>query len=179
MITLAEPFKSLVVPFAGLAEAYVVKTLRDAGLSMQRIRPAVLALKKEIGTQDALLSGRLKTGGVELLYEYLDNPDSAPHSRSSLAVVRDKQRVFRDVVQEHLQTVTYSSEDMISSFYPAKFGGADVIDDSGVDEAVSRRVFATRPSRRIRALRAQNFSPRSLIWRALCGGRLSAQPQPS
>lgn len=133
LITLAEPFRSLVVPFAGLAEAYIVKTLRDAGLSMQRIRPAVLALKKEIGTQDALLSGRLKTDGVELLYEYLDHPDASPESPSALAVVRDKQRVFREVVEEHLQTVTYSAENMISSFYPAKYGGTDVIVDPRIN----------------------------------------------
>ncbi|WP_169923426.1 DUF433 domain-containing protein [Paramicrobacterium agarici] len=146
LITLAEPFRSLIVPFAGLAEAYVVKTLRDAGLSMQRIRPAVLALKKEIGTQDALLSGRLKTDGVELLYEYLDDPDASPDSESSLAVVRNKQRMFREVVQEHLQTVTYSPENMISRFYPAKFGGTDVIVDPRINagkptfESVGARV---------------------------------------
>lgn len=129
LITLAEPYNSLVVPFAGLAEAYIVKTLRDAGLPMQRIRPAVLALRKEIGAQEALLSGRLKTDGVEVLYEYLDDPDTSPDSSASLAVVRDKQRVFREVVEEHLQTVKYSAEDVISSFYPAKYGGADIIVD--------------------------------------------------
>ncbi|HUY51770.1 MAG TPA: hypothetical protein VMV92_39745 [Streptosporangiaceae bacterium] len=44
------------VPFIGLAEAYALTAFRQAGVPMQRIRPAIDALHHELGLQHALAS---------------------------------------------------------------------------------------------------------------------------
>ena len=47
------------VPFIGLAEAYTLAAFRNAGVPMQRVRPAVDALARELGLEHALASRRL------------------------------------------------------------------------------------------------------------------------
>ena len=44
------------VPFIGFAEAFVLSSFRRAGVPLQRIRPAVEVLEKEIGVEHALAS---------------------------------------------------------------------------------------------------------------------------
>jgi hypothetical protein len=51
------------VPFIGLAEAYALTAFRSAGVPMQRIRPAIDALYRELGLEHALASKRLYTDG--------------------------------------------------------------------------------------------------------------------
>ena len=55
------------VPFIGLAEAYALAAFRSAGVPMQRVRPAVDALARELGPEHALASRRLCTDGAEVL----------------------------------------------------------------------------------------------------------------
>jgi uncharacterized protein (DUF433 family) len=155
LITLAPNFGRLVVPFVGLAEAYVIASLKQAGLPMQRIRPAVEGLKAEMGLSEALLSSRLQTDGVEVLYEYVaeDLEDGA----AGLAVVRDKQLVFRDAVAQYLKTVSYSGDGLIESFMPRQYHSTVIVDPllnggqpsfvvSGVRvEDIARRVRAGEP----------------------------------
>lgn len=86
------------VSFNALAEGYIIESFRRAGLPMARIRPAVDVLRKEIGLEHALLSERLRTDGAEILIENGDR---------ELVVVRNKQGVFRDVVSEYLETISY------------------------------------------------------------------------
>jgi len=87
------------VPFNALAEGYIIESFRRAGLPLARIRPAIDVLRKEIGVESALLSERLKTDGAEILYENGDQ---------ELVVVRNKQGVFRDIVEHYLQTISYT-----------------------------------------------------------------------
>lgn len=47
------------VPFIGLAEAYALAAFRHAGVPMQRIRPAIDTLARELGLEHALASRRL------------------------------------------------------------------------------------------------------------------------
>ena len=42
------------IPFVGLAEALVLAAVRRSGVPMQRIRPALVQLQKEIGIEHAL-----------------------------------------------------------------------------------------------------------------------------
>lgn len=94
-----------VVPFVGLAETYVLNAFRHAGVPMQRIRPGLAQLAREMGVPAALASERLKTDGTELLYEYgAKDPASGI---SELVVVRNGQHVFTEVVEQYLQTITY------------------------------------------------------------------------
>jgi uncharacterized protein (DUF433 family) len=94
-----------VVPFVGLAEIYVLNAFRRAGVPMQRIRPALARLTEEMGLSAALASERLTTEGTELLYE---SGAADPLSGvSELVVVRNGQRVFTEVVERYLNTITY------------------------------------------------------------------------
>jgi hypothetical protein len=47
------------IPFIGLAEGYALGAFRHAGVPMQRIRPAIDALARELGLEHALASRRL------------------------------------------------------------------------------------------------------------------------
>lgn len=91
------------VPFLSLAEAYVVRTLLDTGVTMQHIRDTVTALRDRLGVDYALASRRLKTDGAVILWEH----EQDRGDESGLVVYANGQAVFRDVVAERLQTITY------------------------------------------------------------------------
>lgn len=122
LVTLAREHNRLRVPFLGLAEAYVLDAFRTAGIPMVRIRPAVESLKNGMGLPYALLSERLMTDGVEVLYDYVGDEAEAVEGRVGLAVVRgDKQVVFREAIEQYLQSVTYE-EGFMTSLEPRRFG---------------------------------------------------------
>lgn len=98
------------VPFIGLAEAVFLAALRSTRIPLQRIRPAVEEIQKEIGVDYALASKRLHTDGAELLWEVSAKTDLGPGERSALVVVRNGQYVFREVVEQYLQNITYGSD---------------------------------------------------------------------
>jgi uncharacterized protein (DUF433 family) len=120
----AQTFSRLSVPFVGLAEAYVIAALKKAGVPMQRIRPAVEAIRSEMGTAEALLSERLKTDGSEVLFDYVEDDGM---NRSGLAVVRNKQGVIPEVVNDYLQTISYSNG-LVESFRPIRYEGTVFVD---------------------------------------------------
>jgi uncharacterized protein (DUF433 family) len=96
------------IPFVGLSEALVLAAVRKAGVPLQRIRPALDVLTRELGVEHALASRRLYTDGAELLFDYAEtsgDPD-APAARE-LVVVRKQQYVFAPVVERYLQLITY------------------------------------------------------------------------
>jgi uncharacterized protein (DUF433 family) len=97
------------IPFVGLTEAYVLAAFRNAGVPMQRIRPAVRRLEEEMGLTQALASERLRTDGAEVLWDYGQETDDQAEKEAvgDLVVVRNGQLVFRSVVQDYLQRVTY------------------------------------------------------------------------
>jgi len=111
--------RGFTVPFDALAEGYIVESFRRAGLPMARIRPAVEILRNELGLEHALRSERLKTDGAEILFENGDR---------DLVVVRNRQGVFRDVVSQYLQTISYS-DGVIDSLRLPTYESAGVIVD--------------------------------------------------
>jgi uncharacterized protein (DUF433 family) len=83
----------------------VLAAFRRSGVPLQRIRPALTALRKEIALEHALASESLFSDGAEILYDYAEQqglPEVA-----DLVVVRSGQRVFVNVVAEYLQRITY------------------------------------------------------------------------
>lgn len=106
LITTTGTGRGDVVPFVGLAEAYVLSSFRAAGVPMQRIRPALAYLEKEIGVAAALTSEKLKTDGAEVLWDFR-REDGNDEVVDDLVVVRNQQVVFRDVVEQYLKTITY------------------------------------------------------------------------
>src|ERR1022692_3718506 len=96
------------VPFVGLAEAFVLAAFRSAGVPMQRIRPAVSWLQENIGITQALASERLKTDGAEVLWDYGHRARDMGLV-GDLVVIRNRQQVFRPVVNSYLRRVTYQN----------------------------------------------------------------------
>jgi uncharacterized protein (DUF433 family) len=94
------------IPFIGLAEATVLTAFRRSGVPLQRIRPALGALSKEIGLEHALASRSLYSDGAEILYDYAERHEELDEL-SDLVVVRSGQRVFVPIVRQYLQRITY------------------------------------------------------------------------
>ena len=100
------------VPFIGLAEAYALAAFRNAGVPMQRIRPAIDALARELGLEHALASRLLYTDGAEVLYDFAQHAGDTPAGESAreLVVVRNNQRVFSEVVELYLQRIDFAAD---------------------------------------------------------------------
>jgi uncharacterized protein (DUF433 family) len=128
LITSIHEGRGRTVPFVGLAEAYVIAAFRAAGLSMQRIRPAVEALRSGIGLEHALISERLRTDGAEILLEAeRDSPDGEAADRR-LVVVRNGQAVFREVVDKYLRGIRYRGG-FVASLQVPHYSTIDVVVD--------------------------------------------------
>lgn len=130
LITIERPGRGFTVPFVGLAEAWVVRAFRKAGVPMSRIRPALDRLRTEIGLEHALASDMLKTDGAEILLD-LRNSDSA-FADDRLVVVRNGQGAFSEVVREHLKQVDYENG-FIATLRIPKADGADITLDPRVN----------------------------------------------
>jgi len=129
------------VPFIGLAEAYALAAFRQAGVPMQRIRPAIDALHRELGLQYALASQRLFTDGAEILYDYAQHADGTPEGESAreLVVVRNNQRVFADVVARYLRRVDFAADGYAQLIHLPQYRVAEVTVDP--DHAFGRPRF--------------------------------------
>jgi uncharacterized protein (DUF433 family) len=118
------------VPFIGFAEAYVLSSFRRAGVPLQRIRPAVEALTKEIGIAHALASERLYTDGAEVLYDYAQRRGDSDFL--DLVVVRTGQGQFSDLVKGYLKRIEYGGDGWASSVALPTYAHAEVVVDPGV-----------------------------------------------
>lgn len=115
------------VPFIGLAEAFVLSAFRATGLPLQRIRPAVDRLQREVDLPHALASKHVLTDGAEILYEYgRENGDAVA---KDLVVVRNQQVVFREVVQDYLRCITWAEDDYTGSLHLPRYGSANIVVD--------------------------------------------------
>jgi uncharacterized protein (DUF433 family) len=130
------------VPFIGLAEAYALAAFRKAGVPMQRIRPAVDALARELGLEHALASQRLYTDGAEVLYDYARHAGDTPEGESAreLVVVRNNQRVFSEVVELYLQRIDFAADGYARLIRLPQYRVAEVTVDP--DHAFGRPRFA-------------------------------------
>jgi uncharacterized protein (DUF433 family) len=118
------------VPFIGFAEAYVLAAFRRAGVPLQRIRPAVDALARNIGLEHALASKRLYTDGAEVLYDYAAERNE--DDLLELVVVRTGQHQFSEVVRDYLKPITYGSDGWASRVRLPSYQRADVVVDPRV-----------------------------------------------
>lgn len=118
------------VPFIGFAEAFVLSSFRRAGVPLQRIRPAVEVLAKEIGVEHALASKRLYTDGAEVLFDYASK--HADSDVMDLVVVRTSQRQFSEVVKGYLKRIHYGGDGWADSVKLPTYGQADVVVDPEV-----------------------------------------------
>lgn len=101
------------IPFIGLAEGVFLSALRRAGMPLQQIRPALELVRTKLGVEHALASRRLWVAGAQLLWEVSTSDDveaDARHGARDLIVLRDGQYVFRQVIEQYLQRITYDEE---------------------------------------------------------------------
>ncbi len=120
------------IPFVGLAEALVLAAMRRSGVPMQRIRPALQALKDEIGLDYALASKRLYTDGAELFFDYAE-AHLGGGLPSRLAAVRSGQHVFGEVVLDYLERIVYGEDGYPTLIRVPAYRHAEVV----VDPAMS------------------------------------------
>jgi uncharacterized protein (DUF433 family) len=124
---LGGPSGSPTIPFIGLAEGMVLAAIRKQGVPLQRIRPAIAVLQRELGIGHALASERLYTDGAEVLYDYAAH--NGDESARELVVVRHGQRVFTDIVDAYLKRVTFADDGFAERLRLPQYQQAQVIVD--------------------------------------------------
>ena len=65
------------VPFMALVEAYVLRSLRQLGLSTEKIREAAGEIRRQFRMEYGLASRRIATDGVDVFIHYLDTDELA------------------------------------------------------------------------------------------------------
>jgi uncharacterized protein (DUF433 family) len=108
----------------------VLSSFRRAGVPLQRIRPAVDALTREIGIEHALASERLYTDGAEVLFDYASKHQE--REVMDLVVVRTQQRQFSEVVKGYLKRIQYGGDGWADSVRLPAYENAEVIVDPKV-----------------------------------------------
>ena len=88
------------VPFVGIVEAYVLRTLRELGFSMPDIRRAADLARSEFEDPYALASERIATDGVGLFVRVAD--ESVIHAR-------DRQIAMPEVISEYLTYISWDA----------------------------------------------------------------------
>jgi uncharacterized protein (DUF433 family) len=132
------------VPFIGLVEGMVLAAIRRSGVPLQRIRPALDALAKEIGVTHALASKRLYTDGAEVLFDFAqhERDERTSSALQELVVIRSGQRVFTDVVSAYLTRISYDPKDSFARMVRLPdYERAEVLVDP--DRAFGQPIFAS------------------------------------
>jgi uncharacterized protein (DUF433 family) len=102
------------LPFVSLAEGMILRALRHAGLTMPYIRKVLKALREDaeehgIDPRFALASKRLHKHGSRILVEYGDD-----ETRRYLEEAVSRNKVFPQVVEGHLERITYGDDGWVS-----------------------------------------------------------------
>lgn len=92
----------LPVTFIALAEAYVLDALREAGVRLQRIRPALEQLKQEFGRDYVLVAKELATDGVDVLWDFSRTAAGRELIRGDTG-----QGVIREIVADYMTYVVW------------------------------------------------------------------------
>ncbi|MFD9733613.1 DUF433 domain-containing protein [Umezawaea sp. NPDC059074] len=94
------------VPFVAVVEAYVLRSLRDLGLSMNKIRDAAAEVRNAFGTEFGLATRKIATDGIDIFLDYA--PDD-------IARVGDRQRPIREVLDGYLHYIEWDADDNFAS----------------------------------------------------------------
>ena len=130
VITAVKAGRGPSVPFIGLAEGMVLAAIRREGVPLQRVRPALEVLKRDIGIEHALASKRLYTDGADLLFDHASElPADEAEAVRDLVVVRSGQRVFSEVVKDYLSRLEWGRDGYAKLIRLPAYGRASVIAD--------------------------------------------------
>jgi uncharacterized protein (DUF433 family) len=119
------------LPFVGIAEAYVLNAFRRAGVPMQRIRPSIEWLLRNVGPH-ALASQDLYTDGAEVLWAFAQRAgegSSDDQVVKHLIVPRSGQYVFKDIVQHYLKQINFDKDKYAKMIRLPQYGTANVVLD--------------------------------------------------
>jgi uncharacterized protein (DUF433 family) len=119
------------LPFVGIAEAYVLNAFRRAGVPMQRIRPSIDWLLRNVGPH-ALASEVLYTDGAEVLWDFAQRAgegSSDDQVVKHLIVPRSGQYVFKDIVQHYLRQISFDKDKYARTIRLPQYGEANVVLD--------------------------------------------------
>lgn len=119
------------LPFVGIAEAYVLNAFRRAGVPMQRIRPSLDWLTKNVGPH-ALASRDLFTDGAEVLWRFAEQAgEGSPDDEvvKGLIVPRSGQYVFKEIVEHYLKQIRFADDKFASVIRLPQYGDANVVLD--------------------------------------------------
>ena len=109
------------VPFVGVIEAYVLRALRDLGMSMDDIRTTAQVVRDEFDDPYALARRRIATDGVTLFARLADQ--CVVHARS-------RQQAFREILDGHLRYIDWGRDGTANRLHLRHFSTiADVIID--------------------------------------------------
>lgn len=135
------------VPFVGLAEGLVLAAVRRAGVPLQRIRPALDVLRKEIGLEHALASRKLFTDGAEIIYDFGQRDQESAAAVSELVVVRNGQRMFSEIVDKYLARLEFGDDNYVRLIHLPEYADlrVDVIADP--TRSFGQPIFATGGTR--------------------------------
>ncbi len=95
------PVQQAQVPFIAVAEAHLLKALRQAGIRPAKIRPALDRLSAEFGREYVLVAPNLSTDGIDVLWDF-----SRSEEGRDLMEGNTSQLVMREIVQDYLSYVT-------------------------------------------------------------------------
>lgn len=90
------------IPFIAIVEAYVLRSLRNLGLSKKKIRDAAAAVRREFNTSYGLATRRIATDGIDIFVSYVDD---------DLVRAHDGQAPIREVIDKHLRYITWDEVD--------------------------------------------------------------------
>ncbi|GGM20066.1 MULTISPECIES: DUF433 domain-containing protein [Micromonospora] len=111
------------LPFVALAEAQILRELRNTGLSMHHIRAGVARLKQETGEEYVLATNTIATDGEALLY------NAATKVAPEWVRAHDGQMTFRQVVEAAIKYVSYAPDGFADRIILRPYGAAQVIID--------------------------------------------------
>ncbi|MFI6027926.1 DUF433 domain-containing protein [Amycolatopsis magusensis] len=90
------------VPFVAVVEAYVLRSLRDLGLTKRKIREAAAEVRRSFATPYALATQQIMTDGIDIFVQYAGD---------DLARVGDGQRPIREVIDDYLHYIDWDVSD--------------------------------------------------------------------
>lgn len=93
------------VTFIALAEGYALKTLREAGVRPNRIRPALRRLQAELGKEYVLTAPELATDGIDVLWDF-----ARTRAGEGLIAADTGQHIIREIVKGRISYIEYDAQ---------------------------------------------------------------------
>ncbi|MFF2651457.1 DUF433 domain-containing protein [Streptomyces sp. NPDC058045] len=107
------------VPFVAVVEAYVLHSLRDLGVRLDKIRQAAEKVRNTFDEPYGLASQRIATDGVDIFVDYAGD----------LARAHDGQRPIREVIQDYLKYISWDDNYLPARLYLPKYEDIPVMID--------------------------------------------------